>query len=108
MSLIAELGLVPPRGLLKAAPPAEPPAVNTATAKASEAKLLAAMSEVAKALKQASEPATAVTPDQRAALVTAQNSSARSSRAPRRRARRPASLATSTTRRRCSTRRRTS
>lgn len=70
MSLIAALGLVPPKTLLATAPAAKPPAAETANAKASEAALLAAMSEVAKSLKQASEQAT--TPDQKAALATAQ------------------------------------
>ena len=71
MSLISALGLPPPRNVPKAAPTAgKPPNAKTAVAPASEARLLAAMAEVAKALKEASAQAT--TADQKTALATAQ------------------------------------
>ena len=70
MSLIAALGLAPPKSLPKTAPAAKPPPAETAAAKVSEARLLATMSEVATARKKAIEQAP--TGDQKAALATAQ------------------------------------
>ena len=68
MSLIASLGLVPPKSLMKAAPPARPAAGGAA--KAAEAALLATMADMAKALKAGA--AEAGTPEQKAAVEAAQ------------------------------------
>jgi hypothetical protein len=67
MSLIASLGLVPPKSLTKAAPPAPPK--PSAGAKAADAALLASMSEFARTLADAA--AEAKTPDQTAAVEAA-------------------------------------
>jgi len=72
MSLIAALGLPTPKNVPKTAtaPAAKPAAARVGLAQASEAELLAAMSGIAKSLKDAG--AEASTADQRTAFATAQ------------------------------------